>query len=70
VKFKLKEGWWHYFWSGALFGFFIVFLILFNVFPESVTFRDILLTIIAVVASMFVFLMGCRVKKGAKREVT
>lgn len=63
MELKLKEGWLNYLLSGFFFGLFLAALGLLYAAPESVTFSNILYTIIAVVASVFAFLMGCRVKR-------
>lgn len=65
MEFKLKEGWGEYFMSGLFAGLFFFFLLLFYVIGVfgKLKFLDILVAIVVVLASVVLFIMGCRVKK-------
>jgi len=63
MELKLKDGWWHYFFSGVFAGLFVEILGLSLIVPESVDTARLISGVFLALGSVIAFIWGCEVKK-------
>lgn len=63
MEFKLKDGWFDYFFSGFFAGIFLMVLTMFQLRPDVIDVGGFVNGVVVVLASVVAFIMGCRVKK-------
>jgi hypothetical protein len=67
MELKLQVGWFGYVLSGFLLGVFAAALALLSSSPDTATSSQILLVVIAPIAAILAFLLGCQVKQPRKK---